>query len=165
MPWNPNQKEKQTMEITKVKYKNGSVYYEYQTDRPTGEKDEHKVKCHDAPRPSFEDAWNDLRHAICTEAELPEDMAGYITPTGISISYYDDGRWGAVLSGTRSLEHSNAPLCINTPHKPAEPSEFNPEDTMIMDSNTVGAIETMIQETEAYIRGERAQGALKLEVA
>lgn len=149
------------MEITKVKFKDGTLYYQYEVERSDGSVDEVKVKSHDAPLATFEEVWDMLPKVVVDEAELPISMANDTTVSSITISHYDDGRWGAVLSAVRSLENSNCPLVLNTPHKPAIPSENNPQDTMVLSESSVRKIEDVIRETEKYIRGERQQRTLQ----
>ena len=148
------------MQITRVKVKGNKVHIEWNIKRDTGDTDEYTLECIDAPAPSFKEAWDALRQVVVEEAELPGDMVSAITPIGLSVSYYDDGRWGAVVSGTRQLMHSNAPMVINTPHKPAESSEHNPQDDNILIEESVVAIELVLEEAEKYVNGERAQQGL-----
>lgn len=153
------------VEITKVKVKGAKVHVEWSIEREQGDTDDYTLKCVDAPAPSFVQAWNKLQLVITEEAELPNHMAVEITPIGLSVTYYDDGRWGAVVSGTRQLKYSNAPLVINTPHKPAEPSEYNKGDDNILLEKSVAVIQEVLEEAEKYINGDRAQQGLFAEHA
>lgn len=141
------------MNITKIKWKNGRMHLEYSVERERGkDPDEYTMTCAEAPRPAFEDAFSQLASCMAKEAELPTAMIPELKPAGVSISYYDDGRWGVVISGVRALKKSNVPLVLNTPHKPAEGSH----------GETVSIVEDLIREAEAYIKGDRAQGSLAL---
>ena len=144
------------MEITKVKVKGTRIHIEWTTLREGGgEPDEHVLRSNEKPLQSFVDAMLGLRQAICEEAELPNEMAAQITPLGISLTYYDDSRMGAVISGTRKLTNSNSPLVINTPHKPDEPAN-DQDQTPLLCSVTTAAIDHVIHEAVRYIQGERA---------
>jgi len=149
------------MQFTRVKYKGGKVHLEWIIEREGGgEPDEYLLKCGDTPTPEFKAAWEALASAIVREAELPVEMAATITPIGLSVSYYADDRWGACMSGLRALNHSNAPLVINTPHKPAEPTEGNPDDACVLWESSIRAISDVLSRAKEYVEGERAQQPL-----
>lgn len=116
------------------------------------------LKSSDQPTDKFIEAFNRLAEACCIEAELPLDMAEQMRAIGLSVSHYDDGRWGCTITATRDLKRSNAPLVINTPHKPSQGS--HEADEAILDGDTVSAVESVLREAEKYVRGDRLQGTL-----
>jgi len=148
------------MQITKVRAKGARVHIEWTTQcEGSGEPDEHVLRSNERPLQSFIDALLGLRQAIVEEAELPEEWVEEITPIGLSLTHYTDGRMGAVISGKRKLQNSNSPLVINTPHKPDEaPNESAPTPTL--SPVAVAAIDEVLQEAVKYIQGERAQQSL-----
>ncbi len=144
------------MNITKVKVKGARIHITWITPcEGSGEPDEHELRSNERPAQPFIDAMLGLRQAIVEEAELPEEMTEQITPVGLSIKHYDDGRMGAVISGTRKLTNSNSPLVLNTPHKPSEGANET-DQTPLLGEDTTAAVDKVIHEAVKYIQGERA---------
>ena len=151
------------MNITKVKVEGARIHIKWTTPSKTGsEPDEHILRSNETPRPEFIEAMLGLRQAIVVEAELPEEMIEQITPRGVSLKTYADGRMGAVISGTRALENSNSPLVLNTPLK-ADEGANETDPTPLLSDVTREAVDEVVREAVKYIQGERAQQELLLE--
>ncbi len=100
---------------------------------------------------------------VLTLCEFPANWKDSVTVHGVSFSYSDEGVKGAVITAQRTLEHSSAPLNLNTPHKPYEP--YNPDQDdidqdMLLPEDTCDRLEDLDTEAEKYIDGDRAQGNL-----
>jgi len=152
------------MLFTKIKAKGSRIHLEWEESKGAGEPDEHVLRSNERPRPEFIDSFLELRQAVIIEAELPDEMLSQITPSGLSLSYYDDGRMGAVITGIRKLQNSNSPLVINTPHKPDAPANDN-DQTPLLSVETSELIDVVVREAVLYVQGDRAEKPLDFDGA
>jgi hypothetical protein len=151
--------------VRKVKIDNrGKIIIDWEVKAmKDGGWDEYHMKCSDLANPEFYDAMGALVQDILTLCEFPTGWKNSITVHSVSFSYSDDDVKGAVITGQRELEHSSAPLNLNTPHKPYEP--YNPEQgdvdpDMLLPEETCERLDILDDEANKYIDGDRAQGNL-----
>lgn len=146
-------------EIKKVKIdteKSHKVIIKYDKVRPGFVNDEMELSSGDDPHPDFVKAFQDLRKALLVEAEIEKSFTEeLVTIKGVTLSHSSEMGTGAVITGTIELFASNAPLCINTPHK-----LFESEHAPTLHFDTCLDLKILIHETELFIKGKRAQGSL-----
>lgn len=128
---------------------------------------EYSLKCDELPRPEMVMAFDDLREEARLLCELPEDYLARIDVRSVSLNYGGDNEtMGATITARMELYHSNAPLNLNTPNKPVEPynSEIEYDDEtlekMCLRNECVDKLETLIEEANYYVDGQRAQQTL-----
>ena len=150
-----------TMKITKVKSNNGKIeiHYSKRNSSLSSETDEFTLKCADRPLPGFDEALLALRQTVIDICEFTNEDPEKYEVFGVSFSW-TDGVMGAVISAKKTLLDSNAPLCINTPHKPSEAYSEGADDSNLLGSSAVTALENLIEEAIKYVDGNRAQGNL-----
>jgi hypothetical protein len=88
---------------------------------------------------------------------------GKLTVRGVTITWTND-IMGACITALKALKGANAPLVLNTPHLPSEPYSEGGSPDFLLPEETAENIGALLNEAEAYIRGERAQGSLLPEV-
>jgi hypothetical protein len=150
--------------VTKVKHQGNQWLIVFEIVRQDGQdNDQHSVKCGDAPHPDFIEAMEALPPCLAKEAEIPNGVkwCADVEVTGVSVSWSQD-TMGAVLTGKKPLKYANAPLIINTPHKPESPYSDGDEmaKDMCLAGTTAKAIWLVMEEALAYVDGKRAQQRL-----
>ena len=127
------------MQLRKVGLRNEEITIVWE-DRPLANSDttvSHELTSKDAPSPEFRDAMDWVVVPVLRLLELPEDYGEGMGFRSLSISSKADGRRGFVVSCTKPIAATNAPLNVSTPHV-AEASEDDetgesrgvPEDLM-----------------------------------
>jgi len=154
--------------ITKVKFSKGRVHVEYCTRRPGAEaSDEYTVDCGEAPHPSFLAALDSLRGHVLEICEMPSGLKPRTTVHGASFSYTENGDGeevlGAVITALVTLNRSRSPLVLNTPHKFSDVLNDADDPSFCLSEDAGAAIEEVIDETNKYLDGHRAQGVLPLD--
>jgi len=146
-------------QITKVKYDGSKVQVAWEEDTPIG-KNEFFLKCSDAPRADFSVALQLLKKYVTQIIEIPEENQNKwienLEIRGVSFSWTNNVM-GAVITALKTLEKSNSPLVINTPHKTAEPYSPGGDVGNLLSEECVDALKDVIFEAEEYIGGKRAQ--------
>ena len=117
-------------------------------------------KSYDEPVQTFKDALQGLCPYLTGFCELPKDYASKIKVRGISASYgdHDDGRKipGVIISGVMQYKKSHGVLPLNTPFKQSEfLKESGGDESKLLGEECFEVIETLFQEAERYIKGER----------
>lgn len=152
------------MQFKKIKFskKRGKISIEYEVVKGEGEPDEFSFSSSEKPRPEFHEALQALAGDVVEMCELPTSYLNRITVRSVSLSYAgEDKTLGATLSAAMSLEKSNVPLNLNTPHKPAEPySGPDGDREQCLEADCVDRIGTLMEEAEKYVKGIRSQGDL-----
>lgn len=150
------------MRIRKVKItKYNQIHMVY--DAGPGNGDEYQFTCRDKARPEFYSALEAMAEHVIEMCELPDRYLDRITVRGVSYSYGgENDTMGATISAAMELEESYQPLNLVTPHKAS--SMYNPDtpddDRQLLTGDCIAALETLRDECELYIKGERAQGSL-----
>lgn len=151
------------MQIKKVKVtKDNKISMIYEQKSKSGFTwDEYSFTCSEEARPGFYRALKDLAQDVIAMCELPGSYLDKITVKGVSFSYAE-GIMGAVITSSMSLDKSYQGLNLNTPHKAS--AMYNPDtpadDMQLLDSKCIERLETLQEEAEVYIKGDRAQGTL-----
>ena len=146
--------------VSKIKWNGSKVTIHYERAREAGEPDEFSVACSERPLPSFVMALQALAVDVLTICELPANQELNLTVKGVSLSNAL-GVLGAVITATKALETSNAPLILNTPHLPVEAYSGDANDTNPTLSHvTVERINALCVEALRYVDGEREQPRL-----
>ncbi len=145
--------------IKKVKLEANKIRIEYlvpvqNADNP--DDDEHSFLCAQRARPSFYDALESLTPFVAEICEQSKDWAGTLEVKGVSFSYSND-IMGACITALKTLEKSNSPLVINTPHKPSEPYSESGDEAMCLSDDATAALWHLQDEARAYLDGHRAQ--------
>lgn len=151
--------------VRKVKIdKNGKITIDWEVKvEQMGGWDEYHMKCSDRANPELYDAMENLVQDVLMLCEFPTNWKDSITVHGVSFSYSDEDVKGAVITAQRMLEHSSAPLNLNTPHKPYEPYNPDQEDIdpdTLLPEETCERLNILDNEANKYIDGDRAQGNL-----
>lgn len=151
-------------QITKIKLgKDSKVHIEYRVPRTTesgDDFDQFVLDCVDKPLLALELAMLNLRKHVLDICEMPIDDTEVmkVKVKGVSFSYSGENDvMGATITASRTLERSNAPLMINTPHKFAEPHNENQGMKMCLSDDCILVLVELLEQGEKYLDGERAQ--------
>lgn len=152
------------MRIRKVKItKENRMSMTYEVMNKRGDWDLYTFVCADTARPEFYVAMASLADHVVEMCELPIDRLEKIKVKGVSFSFGgENDTMGATITAAMELDRSYQDLNINTPHKTVEMyNADSPIDSMmILSSDCIKALDILIAECEAYIKGDRAQGSL-----
>lgn len=144
--------------FTKIKFDGSKMRLEWQVIRPGGsDPDEYSMQCADLPLADFRNALRALVDDVCVICEFPSSEASKVKPLGCSLTY-KDGILGAVITATKELMISPAPLILNTPHLPEKP--YGESGGAILPANTVRRVRELCVQAERYLNGDREQGSL-----
>lgn len=138
------------------------MYIEYSKKNSKGKWDDFTLSCNDAPRPEYEKTIEKLKPFVLEICELPADYLSRINVKSVSFSYGGEAAiMGAVITATMKLKNSNAPLNLNTPHKPSEHySTAGGDNALLLPEKCVDVLTELQEECALYINGERSQGEL-----
>jgi hypothetical protein len=132
----------------------------YELERADGEYDLFTFECNDEPHPDLNFKLQGMAKHLIEICELPSDRV--VTVNSVTCTHKDmDGQTvhGLVISGTRALNTSDAPMCLNSPHKTNVPYA---EDQDASDKNLSGTclsdLALLADEVFAYVDGKRSQG-------
>lgn len=153
---------KPTRQITKVKHSADKTMIEYQEVHDDGRTDEYSLTCTDRPLPEFDAALQRLLEEMPDWCEIHQD--GYFdnaTVRGVSFSW-KHGIMGAVVTLLKPLRHCQSPLVINAPHKTASPYSDGGDWSVCFTVEQRELLQAVIEQTEKYLDGERAQMELPL---
>lgn len=150
------------MRMKKVKVtKEGKIFLIWEREIQSGNYDEYSMQCSDQARPEFYNAMTALNKHVVDMCELPDSYLDRITTKSVSFSYGGDEQvMGATISASMKLENSPAGLNLNTPHKACD--SYNPEQpvedpALLLSEKCVDDLDTLMDEAELYINGDRAQ--------
>jgi hypothetical protein len=144
--------------FTKIKFDGTKVRLEYQVVRPGGgDPDEYSLQCADLPLAEFRTALRALVDDVCVICEFPSSEASKVKVLGCSLTYRDDVL-GVVVTATKELMISPAPLILNTPHLPEKP--YSDSGGSVLPANTVRRVRALCIEAQRYLDGDREQGSL-----
>jgi hypothetical protein len=147
------------MRFTKIKFDGAKMRIEYEVERADGnEPDEYTVLSVDRPMASFDAALQALAADVVAVCELPADSLDKFTVRGVSISHTND-IMGACVTALKALKTANSPLVVNTPHLPSAPYSDNPDEPVMADEMR-RRLSILMDETQRYLDGERAQASL-----
>ncbi len=150
------------MRIQKVKYKKGKVEIHYLYKREDKET-ELVLRSDEEPIEDFKRALEDLREFVVEICELGNVSLEKIDVTGVSFSWSgEEEAMGATIIAQRSLQYSNAPLNLVTPHK-IENISGNIDPLQEMNPEMKDALEELIAQAKNYIDGDRRFKQLELE--
>lgn len=142
----------------KIRYKDNQVTLTYEDETPHGN-DKYSMESLDEPAPVFKRALQNLAQHVIDICELSDEAPESFTVLGVSLSD-TEGISGVTITALKELAHSNAPLVLNTPHKPFEPYTEGVEDPNCLTDDQIEAVEILIEAARDYLRGKRAQGDL-----
>ena len=151
--------------IKKVKLEANKIRIEYLVP-VTGQKerDELSLLCATPAKQSFYDALTSLVPFVAEICEQSEKWAQSVEVRGVSFSYGGENEvMGATISALKTLEKSNSPLVINTPHKSSEPYNEGGDETICLSDEATDALYHLQRETQLYLDGHRAQLSLEFE--
>lgn len=157
-------KEELNRRITKIKLNKGTYYFAWEVFQPQRNHwDRHSLACKDLPRPEFLKRLQILANHVTNICEFSEWETKMLITTGVSLTYGKKGNCHLVITAHKVLQHSKAPLIINTPARPAIPeNESDSEDFCWSDSLTED-LTNLENEAFMYIDGDRAQQRLDFE--
>jgi hypothetical protein len=151
-------KRQPAIRFTKIKFDGTRMRLEYEViRRGGGDPDEYSLQCADLPLVDFRNALRALVDDVCVICEFPTSEASKVKVLGCSITY-KDGILGAVLTATKDLMTSPAPLILNTPHLPEKP--YGESGGSMLPANTVRRVRALCVEAQRYLDGDREQGSL-----
>jgi len=102
-----------------LKFKTDSARNEFlvkwEADTKTGMQETFTMESTERPTKKVLDALEMMGPHLCEIAELPDGWLEDMTILGVTITR-NEGVQGLVITATRELEESNAPLVLNSPH-------------------------------------------------
>ena len=148
--------------FTKIKYSKERLILKYTDDLEKGQ-NKHELDSFETPEPELIACFKELAYEVAEICELTdiENIKDRIQVIGVSFSNTNDIR-GTVISALLTLRKTNAPLCINTPHKPDEAYSEQGEDHMRIE--TIAILDTLEEYATRFLQGKRAQIELDLKV-
>lgn len=121
--------------------------------------EEHSASYKDNPLPSFGPALDALAPLVCELCELPHDYKDGLTVSGLTLA--ESGKVECVtIVAKKEIAGNSRPFNIATPLIPIDQPEEG-EGTHLTIAQAI-LVETALEEARKYIRGERAQGQMKL---
>lgn len=151
------------MQITKLKIKGDETEIHYTSDSDRTNSKTTVYKSFDKQSSEFLNALQEFKPYLLEVLDLDEKYGEGMTITGLTLkeenpAAKDFVNFGIVISAVKSLENSNAPLCLNTPYIPPRRNE---NVVTVMDAYLAKDIVGIIGFCERFIAGgERAQGEL-----
>ena len=139
------------------------IHFEYEKMNKNGDWDTHTMTSSQLARPELYHALDNLIPHIVVICELPveDHLQHAYTMKGVSFSYGgDEDVMGVTMTATRSLDESNAPLVLNTPHKPADSYSPGADETNLLPYECVKDLRLLCERAEDYLAGKRAQADL-----
>lgn len=123
------------------------------------------LKSLDTPHDDLTNKAAELVGAVREILELPDSLwEDRIKVTGVSWSCHEETHVrGAVITAQITLETTQSPLVVNTPHLPFEPYDENAHPEAIpplMPEEWQDVLNDLEQEAIAFMDGKRAQGEL-----
>ena len=132
------------------------------THGPNNQIQKHEINNGAEAAPAMVDAMASLRpFATETAAEFTKGQRTQTTVKGITIAYDDDGRRKVTFQVSRKVKagamNSNTPAML-------EKTDHEQKGTKLIDDDTMKNIETLIEQANKYVEGERAQTSLTEEL-
>lgn len=145
--------------ITKIKVKKGEYFFGWEVyQEATKSWDAYTMKCEDPPREELKERMLAMVAHVIEICELNERVGKKFIISGITESHSDDNRY-ITITAQKALEHSKAPLIINTPARPELPQNEADEEYCIS-LELANDLKALEEEAWRYIDGERAQQSL-----
>lgn len=157
-------KEELNRRITKIKVKKGVYYFGWEVFRASTKNwDQHTLSCKDQPRPELLERLQVMANHVTEICEFGEWETKKLIVSGVSLSYSDEGNCYLVITAHKVLQHSKAPLIINTPARPAIPENESDSEDFCWSDNLTEDLTNLENEAFMYIDGDRAQQRLDFE--
>lgn len=145
--------------ITKIKVKKGEYFFGWEVyQEATKSWDAYTMKCEDPPREELKERLLAMVAHVIEICELDERSTKKFIISGVTESHGDDNRY-ITITAQKALEHSKAPLIINTPARPELPQNEADEEYCIS-LELANDLKALEEEAWRYIDGERAQQSL-----
>lgn len=146
------------MNFTKVKHLKGSMVFEWEAEEGASgaDKSEHRLTSYDEPHPDLIAAFRALVTPSLKLLDLPSVYSRDLTVSGVSLTYEEKRGRGAVITLQKKLDSCPAPLIFNTPYLPKDAGGHQP--SLPSEMNT--AIDAILVEAAAFLKGKRSQGDL-----
>ncbi len=119
----------------------------------------HETVCPELPRPEFQTAMQAFLPFFLTIIGAPASWKESTKITGVSINKEEDGRRGVVLTASRKCPHGAAPIALNSPHLREQIEDKETGNNFFL-AGMDQALDTLCEEAQAYLEGERSQGEL-----
>ena len=121
--------------------------------------EEHSASYKDNPLPTFGPSLDALAPLVCELCELPKDYMAGLTVSGLTLC--ESGKVECVtIVAKKEIAGNSRPFNIATPLIPIDQPEEG-EGSHLTIAQAI-LVETALEEARKYIRGERAQGQMKL---
>ena len=144
-------------QITKVKRSDATITVHHQTANANGDMDNGHMHSHDPASPALHEAFNALNKELGRILSLTEKQTNDVKVTGVTFTH-KDGIMGAVIIAQKEVPTSSSVWNITTPHIPSKPyGEASAKNTPVLHADTIAALETLTEQAELFLRGERAQ--------
>lgn len=145
--------------ITKIKAKKGEYFFGWEVyQEATKSWDAYTMTCKDPPRVELKERMIAMAAHVINICEFDKRDEKRIIVSGITESNSDDNRY-ITITAQKALEHSKAPLIINTPARPELPQNEADEEYCIS-LELANDLKALEEEAWRYIDGERAQQSL-----
>ncbi len=147
--------------VRKFKYKPTAgmfVAFEATNSSDPDAYDEFTLKSGDEPRGTLITQLNAMSQHVVDLCELPADYAANIQVIGITVTYSDDDIQGLGISALRTLENTDQPMVLNTPHFTRDPySPTAPSDVGVFSGRCAADLDRLEELIFDYVDGDRAQ--------
>ena len=121
--------------------------------------EEHAAAYKDNPLPTFGPSLDALAPLVCELCELPRDYIAGLTVSGLTLC--ESGKVECVtIVAKKEIAGNSRPFNIATPLIPIDAPEEG-EGSHLTIAQAI-LVETALEESRKYIRGERSQGQMKL---
>lgn len=124
------------------------------------EQHNHQLECAEKPKPEFDTALQAFLLFMLRIIGAPTDWTDNTKITGVSLNKEEDGRRGIVITASRKCPFGAAPIALNSPHMREPKDDAKETGANFFLSGMADAIDTLCEEAQAYLDGDRAQGEL-----
>ena len=146
--------------ITKIKVKKGEYFFGWEVyQEATKSWDAYTMTCKDPPREELKERLLAIVAHVINICEFDKRDEKRIIVSGITESHTDDNRY-ITITAQKLLEHSKAPLIINTPARPEMPQNEADSEDYCISLDIANDLKALESEAWRYIDGERAQQSL-----
>lgn len=142
------------------------VFVKFEKERGDGAYDVFTFECNDEPHPDLNKRLQNMVPHLRENCELTDDtkviVVRSVTCTHKEMEGFEVH--GLVISGLRTLSNCNAPMNLTSPHKTDRSyNEEDEDDTNLLSSACLEALDALSEEVFAYVDGKRSQLELGLE--
>ncbi len=141
----------------KYKQKENLVFVKYEEDRKNDITDTITLETTDPPRNELVSALQTMAKHLVDIIEAPGSWRDHIVITSVTVTWSNDVQ-GLVITGLRTLDNSNSPMVINTPHfTRVSYNEESNSDMNIFSYDCGLDLDNLCEYVFRYVDGDRKQ--------